>query len=338
MMPRICIINAINSNGEKHCGIESQNWTENFLSHYNLKDNIEEFIKFYKLTTIYDLYTAINMVINPSDKYIVNIEDLYYTSDYVYQAIFKTVVKDSNHTYTNLVEDSNKLATQLLGEKHVVDGNMIVIKRSIFNKDLNYEDIALEDITTILKSQLLHKAVVLKDNDIYEQYYIYSPLEIHFNSNIDNVRYHEFRFLDFRLFFHVDINADRNNLNKKASGIYGQNIYGNVLISLTDNSDSTPTNLDLTIELINNIYCIIMYHRQHNTEVDRKKYARNLEIKNKVIEDYDPTKHINFEHNGFPEITLFPNFFQIVKLEYNDIKNKFIDYDISFQNTLNDVI
>lgn len=339
LKPTVCIIKQLNRDEERHHGIEQKDWTEEFLTHYNLKDNIQDYIEFMKMNTIYDLFTIMNILINPCDKHIVNIEDLYYTSDYVFQAIFKTVAKDINCTYNSLVEDSNKLATQMLGERHIVDGNMIIIKRSIINKDFNYTDITMDDITDILRNQIIHSAVILEDNLVTEQNYIYNPLEINFGQlHIDNVRYHEFKFLDFRLFFHVDTKAPHNKLNKIASGIYGQNIYGNALISLSDNSDSSPLNLNLTSELVNQIYTIVMYHRFNNSEINKKKYGRYMEIKNKDIEDYDSTKHTSFEHNGFPEITLCPNFFQVIKLEYNDIKDKFLDYEVSFENTLNDVL
>ena len=87
--PTICIIKALSPDGENHSGIDSKNWNLDDLSHYKLKENIEEHVQFVKLNTIYDLLNIINIEINPSDKYIVNIDDLYYTSDYVYQAIFK---------------------------------------------------------------------------------------------------------------------------------------------------------------------------------------------------------------------------------------------------------
>lgn len=339
LKPTICIIKDSNQDGEIHHGIESKDWTENFLTHYNLKENVEEYVKFMKINTIHDLINIINDIIIPSDKYIVNIEDLYYTSDYVYQAIFKTVSKDNDISYNGLMENSNKLATQMLSEKHIVDGNMIIIKRSIINMDLNYVDMTMDDAIDILKNQLIHTAVILKDDLLVEQNYIYSPLNINFDqSHIDNVRYHEFKFLNFRLFFHVDIKASRTRINKIASGIYNQNIYGNVLVSLADNSDPSPLNLNITSELVNQIYTIIMYHRFNKSEIDNKKYGRNIEIKNKDIEDYDQLKHTNFDHNGFPEITLCPNFFQVIKLEYNDIKDKFIDYNVCFENTLNDII
>ena len=338
--PTICIIKTHNKDGEKHFGIDEKDWTTDFLSHYNLKDNIEDYVQLVKLNTIYDLYTSINVMVNPTDQHVVNIEDMHYTSDYVFQSIFKNVAKDTQCSYNSLIEDSNKLATQMLGEKHIVDGNMIIIKRSIINKDFEYEDVTFEDITDIIRNQIMHKAVIIKTSgEIDEQYYVYNPLDINFGqSNMDNVRYHEFKFLDFRLFFHVDTKSNETQINKIASGIYGQTIYGNVLISLSDNSDSSPLNLDMTDELIRRIYTVTMYHRQNNSEIDRKKYSRPLEISNREIEDYDPAKHTSFQHNGFPEVTLCPNFFQIIKLEYNEIKNKFTDYDIKFDSVLNYII
>ena len=343
--PVIAILNFNNSDNETHCGIDPKQWDNVNLSHYKLKEDIEEYIKFAKINTIYELFNIINVVVNPTDKHVVNIEDLHYTSDYVYQGIFKCVAKDVNESYEAIIKESNKLATQILGERHMVDGNMIIIKRSIINKDFNYVDIGLDDITDILRNQFLHKAVIIKsDNTIEEQSYIYSPLEINFGqSHIDNVRYHEFKFIDYRLFFHVDTKAEQNKINRIASIIYGKKIYGNVLISLSDNSDSSPLNLDITDSVIKMIGTIIAYTKSTNTEVDRKRYSRKLDIVNKDIEDYNPEIHKDFTHNNFPEITLCPNFFQIIKGEYDRMKNDlnfatFDEMSVIDNSVLNDII
>ncbi len=343
--PTIAIINFNNAENETHSGIDPKQWDDVNLSHYKLKEDIEEYITFFKPNTIYELFDIINIVVNPTDKHIVNIEDLYYTSDYVYQGIFKCVAKDVTESYESIIKESNKLATQMLGERHMVDGNMILIKRSIINKDFEYVDVSLDDITDILRNQFLHKAVIIKlDNTIEEQSYIYNPLEINFGqSHIDNVRYHEFKFIDYRLFFHVDTKAEQNKINRIASIIYGKKIYGNVLVSLSDNSDSSPLNLDLTNNLIKMIGTIIAYTKSTNTEVDRKRYSRKLDIVNKDIEEYDPNIHKEFKHNNFPEITLCPNFFQIVKGEYNRIKSEinfdtFDEISIIDSSVLNDII
>lgn len=323
--PTICIIKALSKDGENHHGIDAKNWNQDDLSHYKLKENIEDHVQFVKLNTIYDLLNAINVEINPSDKYIVNVDDLYYTSDYVYQAIFKSVAKDVNCSYISLIEDSNKIATQLIGEKHMVDGNMIIIKRSIINNDFEYVDVTFDDVTDILKSRFFHTALITTPsptNSVEENSYVYNPLEINFGqTHIDNVRYHEFKFLEYRLFFHVDTKAERTDLNKLASIIYGTKIYGNTLISLSDNSDSSPVNLDLTKDIINMIVYITIHNKLSNSFIDRKLYSRNLNLQDKKIEDYDSSKHNHFYHNNFPEITLCPNFFQIIKEEYNRIKN-----------------
>ncbi len=344
--PQICIITKESQEKDVHPGIDINNCESKYLSHYNLIEEIEDYIELVKINNIYQLFDMINVVVEPTEQYILNIDDLYYTEDYVFQAIFKTVVKNNdNDTYTELVYDSNKLATQFLGERHIVEGNMIIIKRSIYNTDFNYVDVTPEDLTQILASQFLHKSIILKEDDtIAEAEYIFSPLETNFGqSHLDNVRYHEFKYLDYRLFFHVDIKANRDKLNVFASAIYGQKLYGNVLISLSDNSDSAPVNLDLTQDLIKKIASVILYHKLNNTDIDRKKYSRKLHIENKDIPDYNPDIHTSFDHNNFPEVTLCPNFFQIIKEEYNNIKNKndliTLDNVLSVINTsvLNDV-
>ena len=54
----------------------------------------------------------------------------------MYQAIFKSPIPNS--TYQTLIDDSNKLATQMLNEKHIVDGDMILIKRCIINSEFYF--------------------------------------------------------------------------------------------------------------------------------------------------------------------------------------------------------
>jgi hypothetical protein len=152
-----------------------------------------------------------------------------------------------------------------------------------------------------------------------------------------------FKFIDYRLFFHVDTKAEQNKINRIASIIYGKKIYGNVLISLSDNSDSSPLNLDITDSVIKMIGTIIAYTKSTNTEVDRKRYSRKLDIVNKDIEDYNPEIHKDFTHNNFPEITLCPNFFQIIKGEYDRMKNDlnfatFDEMSVIDNSVLNDII
>ncbi len=324
--PQICIIKNISDDNDVHPGIDINKCDKNYLSRYKLQEEIEDFVTFVRIHNIYELFNMINVIIAPNDNYMLNIDDLYYTEDYVYQAIFKTVATQDkkDETYTELLRDSNKLATQMVGERHIVNGSMIILKRSIINTDFEYVDVTYDDITQILASQFVHKSIILKeDNTIAESDYIFSPLEANFGqSHLDNVRYHEFKYLDYRLFFHVDIKAQRDHLNVYASAIYGQKIYGNVLISMSDNSDSSPVNLDLTEDMLKKIATVILNHKLNKTDIDRKKYSRKLHIENKDIPDYNPDVHISFDHNNFPEVTLCPNFFQIIKQEYNNIKNK----------------
>jgi hypothetical protein len=337
--PKVCIVRNLNDLNEKHAGIDDCNWNEKDLSHYNLKDKIEDYIDFIEVLSIQDLFNLISCIIQPSDKYIINIDDFYYTSDYVYQAIFK--MPSDNNSYNTQLDESNKLGTQLLNEKFLVNGNMIIIKRSIINNKYEYVDMKMDDITDILRSQFLHKATILKtDNSIVESTYIFNALEINFDqSHLDNSRFFEYRFLDYRLFFHIDKNANKNelNLNKIASMIYGKNIYGNVLISLCDNSDDSPKPLDITEDIIRKIYYLSVQQRYKNEEIDRKKYARDLKIDNKTYDE--PQKSDKFEHNNFPEIILCPNFYYVIENEYKNLNIDELNSvnNIKFDEILNDI-
>jgi hypothetical protein len=339
--PKVCIIRNVNDLNEKHAGIDDCNWNEKDLSHYNLKEKIEEYVDFIEILSIPDLFNLISCIIQPSDKYVINIDDFYYNSEYVYQAVFK-LPDHNNTTYNTQLEECNKLGTQLLTEKFIVNGNMIIIKRSIKNDKYEYVDMTMDDVTDILRSQFLHKAIIVKpNNQLVEATYIYNALEINFNqSHLDNSRFFEHRFLDYRLFFHIDKNAviEENNLNKFASMIYGKKIYGNVLISLCDNSDDSPKPLDITADIITQIYYLSLNQRHTNEEIDRKKYSRNLNIDKKEFNDtYTSDK---FEHENFPEIILCPNFYYVINNEYkilNIDELKFYENNINFDLVLNDI-
>jgi hypothetical protein len=173
---------------------------------------------------------------------------------------------------------------------------------------------------------------------------MYNALEINFDqTHLDNSRFFEFRFLDYRLFFHIDKQAARNdnNLNILASIIYGKKIYGNVLLSLCDNSDDSPRPLDMTIDLFRQIFYIGLYQQKSNTLVDRKKYTRNFDIENKDLLDNKQKDNNRFIHNNFPEIILCPNFYYVIKNEYRNLNMSDLninDLNINdFQSVLNDI-
>jgi hypothetical protein len=334
--PTICIVRASDMENEKHEGIDIMKWDAENLSHYNLKEEIEPYLDFIRVKNIHELFMFINVYLQPNDKYMINIEDLFYTADYVYQAIFKLPIKEG--TYNQLINDSNKLATQMLHEKHIVDGNMIIIKRSIINNDFDYLDINMDDITDILRTQFMHNACIIRsDNTMSVQQYIHDAFEINFGqSHLDNCRSHELKLLDYRLFFHIDRKAERidANLNKYASIIFGKKIYGNCLVSLCDNDDSSPKPLDIDYVLFLQIYYLALKNLLEKTEIDRKKYTRKINLDNRNLEDADIYTDY-FKHNNFPEITLCPNFFYIIKKEYANIDKK--QYENIDKNQLEEI-
>lgn len=347
--PTVCILKLTSNDNERHNGIDISKWDNEHLSHYNLKDEIEDYIQFINVKNINELFILINIFLQPNDNYLVNIEDFYYTEDYVYQAIFKLSKNLNLTSYQIMIEDSNKLATQILNEHHIVEGNMIIIKRSIINNDFNYVDVTSDNITDILRSQFLHEAVITKpDNSSSVQYYLYDAFEIKFGqSHLDNCRSHEYQFLDYRLLFHIDKLSEKNdnNLNRMASIIFGKKIYGNCVISLCDNGDSSPKPMNFTEDLFKKIYIICLRNKLLNTEVNKKQYTRKITIENRSLTDEEINTD-TFNHNNFPEITLCPNFLYVIKLEYNNIVKTFNIESITEQqiidilntmNILNDV-
>ena len=170
--PAVCILKLTSNDNEKHIGIDISKWDNEHLSHYNLKDEIEDYIQFINVKNINELFMLINIFLQPNDEYLINIEDFHYTEDYVFQAIFKLSKNLNQTSYQTMIDNSNKLATQMLNERYVVEGNMIIIKRSIINNDFNYVDVTSDDITDIFRSKLLHTAVIIKpDNTIIDSNY-----------------------------------------------------------------------------------------------------------------------------------------------------------------------
>ena len=165
-MVKICIIKFKNAYDEIHPGINLEDIDETKMLHYVLKENIEDFVEFIDIKTSYDLFEIINKI-NKNDDTIA-IDEFYYDSDFTYQGIFCQIETSEN------TSNINKLGTQFIREKMHVISDLIIIKRSIINNDFDYENITFEDITNMLRSQFLHKAIIVKPNgDIFEKSYIY---------------------------------------------------------------------------------------------------------------------------------------------------------------------
>lgn len=327
-MVKICIIKFKNSYDEIHQGINLEDIDESKLEHYVLKDNIEDFVEFVDIKNSNQLFEIINKMNKNDDN--ITIDEFYYDSDYTYQGLFAHI--DTSDNTSNI----NKLGTQFIREKMHVVSDLIIIKRSIINNDFDYENITFEDITNILRSQFLHKAVILKPNgDIIEKSYIYHQLEINFDqSSIDNTRIHECKILELTLIFNIDIKADKNeeNYNKFASNIYKKKIYGNVLISLCDTTDNYQKNIDLNKNVIQQL----IYLLELKSEIDSTSYNRQISLENLTINDENVNSN-KFIHNNFPQVALCPNFYYIINREYEKYKNNKQINKLNYTDILNDI-
>ena len=130
-----------------------------------------------------------------------------------------------------------------------------------------------------------------------------------------------------------------------ASIIFGKKIYGNCVLSLCDNADSSPKPMNFTEDLFKKIYTICLRNKLLNTEVNKKQYSRKITIENRSLTDEEINTD-TFNHNNFPEITLCPNFLYVIKQEYDNIVKTFNIESITEQqiidilntmNILNDV-
>ena len=262
-----------------------------------------------------ELFILIGQYIKPDKNSILNITDLYYTKDYVFQSIYKVVESQSSNSY-------NALGSQLT-RIHTVGGTMILLKRSIQNDSHEFLDFTFEDLHTLIQSTFVHNAIVIHANGTLEDFsFINDVLEsTPDKQTFETIRYHEYKFLDYTMLFYCDISAEQTpeNLNKIASTIYRKKIYGRVFITLTDNNDENPQCINLDINTLNQIYHLHAIEE----ELDNTKYSKKFDLENQ---------------DKFPQINYDPNFFSIINLEYIKKENTTRKTNVdNFKDVLNNI-
>ena len=262
-----------------------------------------------------EIFKLIEQYVKPDENSILNITDLYYTKDYVFQSIYKVVESSKSKNY-------NALASQLT-RTQTVGGIMMLFKRSIHNDSHEFLDFTFEDLHTIIQSTFVHNAIVIHSNGTIEDYaFINDVLEsTPDKQTFETIRYHEYKFLDYTMLFYCDISAEQTpeNLNKIASTIYRKKIYGRVFITLTDNNDEHPQCINLDKYTLNQIYHLHAIEE----ELDHTKYAKKFDLENQ---------------DTFPQINYDPNLFSIINLEYIKKENVTHKTDIdNFKDVLNNI-
>ena len=262
-----------------------------------------------------EIFKLIEQYVKPDENSILNITDLYYTKDYVFQSIYKVVESSNSKNY-------NALASQLT-RTHTVGGTMMLFKRRINNDSHEFLDFTFEDLHTLIQSTFVHNAMVIHANGTLEDYpFINDVLEsTPDKQTFETIRYHEYKFLDYTMLFYCDISAEQipENLNKIASTIYRKKIYGRVFITLTDNNDEHPQCISLDMNTLNQIYHLHAIEE----ELDHTKYAKKFDLENQDM---------------FPQINYDPNFFSIINLEY--IKKENVTHKTNvdnFKDVLNNI-
>jgi hypothetical protein len=299
---------------ENEC-YNSEDWFINNFSFKKIKDDGLEY-SLIEMKNKEDIFDNIGLYINPNDKSIMNITDLYYDNDYVYQAIYKSCTDTKIPTY-------NGLGSQLTRSQSV-DGSMILIKRLIITHEHLYVDFTFDDLYKLIKHTFVHNAIIVNPNDKIEDFpYMNDVLESVVNNpeTYETIRYHEYKFLDYFMVFYCNISVEQTpeNLNKIASIIYRKKIYGKVFISLLDNNDEHPQHLDINEDLIMQIYHLHAIEK----EIDHEKYKKAFDLQNQ---------------ENFPQINYDPNFFSIINKEFQKYKDFQHKTDINkFNDVLNNI-
>jgi hypothetical protein len=306
-MVEICII-------ENHEGFAETKWNEETFNFYKIREEISDCITFKKINKLDDLFEILKKSMNQQN---LKIHDFYYNKDYVLQAIF-------TECFSNLDENINYLASQLIKESYV-SGNIVIIKRDINVKSHNYISVTINDIVASIQSTFLHKGIYSTAINTGEIEYINNVIEKLINKEtFEQIRYHESKFLDYTLTFYVNIKAERTkeNINKKCSVIYGSLIFGDVYISIYDNTDGGNVNsVDLTLEIFNMIYELIL----HDLRLDDPSKLQDLKIDKSKITHYinnDTNEEGHLDRNSFPSLVKHINFYYMLHNIYEQYKSK----------------
>ncbi len=298
---------------------DAYNNEEWYINNFSFKSVREADIDYKQITidstSQEEIFKSIEKYVKPDEQSILNITDLYYDANYVYQSIYKVVESSNSKIY-------NALGSQLT-RTHTVGGTMILIKRCIINNDHTYIDFTFDDLHKLIQSTFVHNAIVIHANGEMEDFlFINDVLEsTPDKQTFETIRYHEYKFLDYIMLFYCDISTPQTeeNLNKIASTIYRKKIYGRVFITLTDNNDEHPQCINLDKKTINQIYHLHAIEE----ELEHTKYAKKFDLENQ---------------DSFPQINYDPNFFSIINLEYN--KKEYIPHKTNvdkFQDVLNNI-
>lgn len=275
----------------------NEDWYINNFSYKNVKDTIIDFSQI-ELSSQEEIFNSIEKYLKPDDQTMMNITDLLYDENYVFQSIYK-----SSEDTTR--EDYNGLGSQLT-RTHKVCGPMLLIKRNIGDNSSTYVNFTFDDLHRVVQSTFVHNAIVIHSNGQMEDFsFINDVLEsTPDKKTFETIRYHEYKFLDYTMMFYCDISSEQSesNLNLIASTIYRKKIYGRVFVTLTDNNDENPQSLDLSIDTLKKIYHLHAIEE----ELDHTKYAKKFDLSNTY---------------NFPQINYDPNFFSIINIEYQKKKN-----------------
>jgi hypothetical protein len=309
-----------------HSGYDENLWYVDTFTYGKIRENINEYYTEVNINSVEDLMLNVYNYLQPTEHTVLNITDLTYNYNTVIQSIYN-ICQDINDS------KFNKLASQLTKNINV-NGYMILIKRDISNDKLKYLDFTVNDLVELIKNTFVHNSLIVKPNNNTDNNYIINFPYINdvLESKIEeytfkNIRYYEHKFLDYILTFYCDttIIQDDNNFNNLASTIFGKKIYGDVYITLTTTREDFLHNLNLTEELLLQIYYI---HATKSNEIDFKKY---------MVQPKQTSSDLN--DNGFPAVTYYPNFFYVISKEYSLVKNKPIILNCNeFSETLNNIV
>jgi len=290
-----------------HEGFGEESWFINNFTFTKLSDELKDSIKFEKIETIQDLFMLLQLSGLTPDK-LIGISDVEYNEFNVYQTIYAQTDKTTE-------SDFNKLATQIARDVNVC-GKMIFIKRNL--TDESYDNFTFSDFITIVRNVFVRDAIQIDVNGECRQIeFINDVLESQIHKDTyENIRYYEHKLLDYTLTFYISKaeKQEETNLNIYASTLYGKQIFGKVVLTLTDHQDEHPRCVNLTEKILKEIYHL--YRNQ--IEIDRSKYTKKMNFDDLNINEVN--KKIN-TINGFPNITYNPNFFSIVSSEYLRYKN-----------------
>jgi hypothetical protein len=212
---------------------------------------------------IFQMMSIIEKDIHAIDNTPCNTHKCYETSNDMYYFLYKPNMSNQE---SNIISLSRYFTTQ---HESIVHRGVLLKTSYDSNHKLINTNITLDDVVNIIRNKLVHKAIIIKTDNTFEEI-IFDKIPIdHTNMHPDTTRYIQIDIFGKTLTMFIDIIPQNNNHNSdfnKHATIIGRKmkILGDVVVSLLSMQPTVEIN-NLSIDIVKKI----ISYRMHNSDTPK---------------------------------------------------------------------